>query len=164
MVGTVVGSVAIVVGGCVVSGASLDPQLHSTKASRLEIMITSTTLVKRFIAVFIINSPFSPFPVEIRQVTYNILQFTVSVNTPKSGVVSYARGDAMYQRIRDLCEDRDLKQKHLEEYLNCSQQVCSNYELGQQDIPTDVLIRLSRFSQVSTDYLLGLTNNPKQNK
>jgi hypothetical protein len=43
-------------------------------------------------------------------------------------------------------------------------QVCSNYELGQRDIPTDVLIRLSRFSQVSTDYLLGLTNNPKQNK
>lgn len=70
----------------------------------------------------------------------------------------------MYQRIRDLREDRDLKQKHLAEVLNCSQQVYSNYELGQRDIPTDVLIRLSRFYQVSTDYLLGLTNNPKQNK
>lgn len=70
----------------------------------------------------------------------------------------------MYQRIRDLREDRDLKQKHLAEMLNCSQQVYSNYELGQRDIPTDVLIRLSRFYQVSTDYILGLTNNPKQNK
>ena len=70
----------------------------------------------------------------------------------------------MYQRIRDLREDRDLNQKHLAEYLNCSQQVYSNYELGQRDIPTDVLIRLSRFYQVSTDYILGLTNNPKQNK
>ena len=48
--------------------------------------------------------------------------------------------------------------------MQCAMQVCSNYELGQRDIPTDVLIRLSRFSQVSTDYLLGLTNNPKQNK
>lgn len=70
----------------------------------------------------------------------------------------------MYQRIRDLREDRDLKQKHLAEMLNCSQQVYSNYELGQRDIPTEVLIRLSRFYQVSTDYILGLTNNPKQNK
>lgn len=70
----------------------------------------------------------------------------------------------MYQRIRDLREDRDLNQKHLAEYLNCSQQVYSNYELGQRDIPTDVLIRLSQFYHVSTDYILGLTNNPKQNK
>ena len=66
----------------------------------------------------------------------------------------------MYRRIRDLREDRDLKQRQLAEYLNCSQQVYSNYELGQRDIPTDVLIRLSDFYQVSVDYLLGLTNNP----
>ena len=50
------------------------------------------------------------------------------------------------------------------EYLNCSQQVYSNYELGQRDIPTDVLIRLADFYHVSVDYLLGLTNNPKRNK
>ena len=70
----------------------------------------------------------------------------------------------MYQRIKDLREDNDLKQRQLAEYLNCSQQVYSNYELGQRDIPTDVLIRLSRFYNVSVDYLLGLTNNPKRNK
>lgn len=70
----------------------------------------------------------------------------------------------MYQRIRDLREDRDLKQRQLAQYLNCSQQVYSNYELGQRDIPTDVLIRLSQLYQVSVDYILGLTNNPKQNK
>lgn len=70
----------------------------------------------------------------------------------------------MYQRIRDLREDRDLKQRQLAEYLNCSQQVYSNYELGQRDIPTDVLIRLADFYQVSVDYLLGLTKNPKRNK
>ena len=70
----------------------------------------------------------------------------------------------MYRRIRDLREDRDWKQRQLAEYLNCSQQVYSNYELGQRDIPTDVLIRLSMLYDVSTDYLLGLTNNPKRNK
>ena len=61
-------------------------------------------------------------------------------------------------------EDRDLKQRQLAEYLNCSQQVYSNYELGQRDIPTDVLIRLSDLYEVSVDYLLGLTKNPKRNK
>ena len=70
----------------------------------------------------------------------------------------------IYKRIRDLREDRDLTQKDLAKCLNCSQQVYSNYELGQRDIPTDVLIRLSRFYQVSVDYILGLTNNPKRNK
>jgi len=70
----------------------------------------------------------------------------------------------MYQRIRDLREDRDLKQRQLADYLSCSQQVYSNYELGQRDIPTDVLIRLSAFYDVSVDYLLGLTSNPKRNK
>ena len=69
----------------------------------------------------------------------------------------------MYQRLRDLREDRDLKQRQVAEYLRCSQQVYSNYELGQRDIPTDVLIRLSDFYKVSVDYLLGLTNNPARN-
>lgn len=69
-----------------------------------------------------------------------------------------------YQRIRDLREDKDLKQRELAEYLNCSQRVYSNYELGQRDIPTDVLIKLAQLYNVSTDYLLGLTNNPKRNK
>ena len=62
----------------------------------------------------------------------------------------------MYPRIRDLREDRDLTQRELAETLHCSQQVYSNYELGQRDIPTDVLIKLSKFYNVSTDYILGL--------
>ena len=70
----------------------------------------------------------------------------------------------MYSRIRDLREDHDLKQRQLAEYLNCSQQVYSNYELGQRDIPTDILIRLAKLYNVSVDYLLGLTSNPKPNK
>lgn len=69
-----------------------------------------------------------------------------------------------YQKIRDLREDHDLKQREIADYLNCSQRVYSNYELGQRDIPTEVLIKLAAFYNVSVDYILGLTSNPKQNK
>ncbi|MGM9604937.1 MAG: helix-turn-helix domain-containing protein [Faecousia sp.] len=69
-----------------------------------------------------------------------------------------------YHRIRNLREDRDLTQREIAAYLNCSQRVYSNYELGQRDIPTDVLIRLSAFYNVSVDYLLGLTENPFRNE
>ena len=72
--------------------------------------------------------------------------------------------NVMFRRIRDLREDHDLTQKEMANILNCSQQVYSNYELGQRDIPTEILIALSAFYNVSTDYILGLTNNPKINK
>ncbi len=70
----------------------------------------------------------------------------------------------MYKRIRDLREDKDLTQRELAEALHCSQQVYSNYELGQRDIPTEVLIRLSDFYRVSVDYILGIRDNPKRLK
>lgn len=70
----------------------------------------------------------------------------------------------IYQKIRDLREDRDLKQREVAAYLSCSQRVYSNYEMGQRDIPTDVLIKLSDFYNVSIDYLLGQTSNPVRNK
>lgn len=63
----------------------------------------------------------------------------------------------MYPRIRALREDADLTQSQLAQVLHCSQQVYSNYELGQRDIPTEQLIRLARFYRTSTDYILGLT-------
>lgn len=64
-------------------------------------------------------------------------------------------GDFMYKRIRDLREDNDLTQKQMASILNCSQQVYSNYELGQRDIPTAILIKLADYYDVSTDYILG---------
>ena len=70
----------------------------------------------------------------------------------------------MYQRIRDLREDNDLRQKDVAAYLNCSQQVYSKYDLGQRDIPTDILISLSSLYHVSVDYILGLTNRPQRNE
>ncbi|MBE6679049.1 MAG: helix-turn-helix transcriptional regulator [Ruminococcaceae bacterium] len=70
----------------------------------------------------------------------------------------------MYKRIRDLREDNDFTQSHIAKVLNCSQQAYSNYELGQRDIPTDILIELSKFYNVSVDYILGITDNPKITK
>lgn len=64
----------------------------------------------------------------------------------------------VYKRIRDLREDKDLKQKDLAAYLNCTQVSYSYYEIGKRDIPTEILIKLSRFYECSTDYLLGLTD------
>ncbi len=64
----------------------------------------------------------------------------------------------MYQRIRNLREDRDLTQKQMGEMLSCSQSVYSDYERGKLDIPTAILIKLADFYNVSVDYLLGRTD------
>lgn len=55
-------------------------------------------------------------------------------------------------------EDRDLLQRNLAEYLQCGQVCYSYYETGKRDIPTDVLIKLALFYDMSIDYLLGLTD------
>ncbi len=70
----------------------------------------------------------------------------------------------MYQRIRDLREDREMTQVQMGKILGCSQRVYSNYERGDIDIPTAILIKLADFYNVSTDYLLGRTNNPNMLK
>lgn len=65
----------------------------------------------------------------------------------------------MFKRIRDLREDADLTQKDVAAVLNCSQQVYSNYELGQRDIPTDILIALAKYYETTTDYILELSDD-----
>lgn len=46
--------------------------------------------------------------------------------------------------------------------LGCSQVAYSYYEIGKRDIPTDILIKLANFYNVSIDYLLDQTNNKKR--
>ena len=67
----------------------------------------------------------------------------------------------MYRRIRDLREDNDYTQKYVAGKLHCSQQVYSNYELGQRDVPTQTLIGLAKLYDVTTDYILGLSDEKK---
>ena len=69
-----------------------------------------------------------------------------------------------YKRIRDLREDRDLTLTDMGKVLSCSQRVYSNYERGDIDIPTTTLIKIADFHNVSVDFLLGRTDNPKLNK
>lgn len=70
----------------------------------------------------------------------------------------------LYPRIRNLREDKDLTQKQMGEILACSQRVYSNYERGDIDIPTTTLIKIADFYNVSVDYLLNRTSNPKRNE
>lgn len=66
-----------------------------------------------------------------------------------------------YRRLRDMREDHDLSQRQLAEYLNMPQSQYYRYEKGQRELPIHVLIRLAVLYKTSTDYLLGLTDNPK---
>lgn len=65
----------------------------------------------------------------------------------------------MYEnRLRDLREDKDLKQREVADYLQIHQTTYSDYELGRLNIPIETLHMLADFYNVSVDYLLGRTN------
>ena len=64
----------------------------------------------------------------------------------------------MYQRIRDLREDRDLSQAEMGKILGMSQTGYSKYETGENDIPTNILLKLADFHRTSVDYILGRTD------
>ena len=70
----------------------------------------------------------------------------------------------MYKRIRDLREDNDLSQAQIAKILNVSQSTYSRYEIGFLDVPSEILIALSKFYNVSVDYILGLSKEPDQIK
>lgn len=66
----------------------------------------------------------------------------------------------LFKRIRDMREDRDLTQKQMAEYLQIHQTTYSDYEIGNLNIPIDVLIKLARYYKTSIDYLVGLADDP----
>lgn len=66
----------------------------------------------------------------------------------------------VYKRVRDMREDRDMTQKQLAEYLKIHQTTYSDYEIGNLNIPVDVLIKLARLYETSIDYLVELTDDP----
>lgn len=68
----------------------------------------------------------------------------------------------MYQhRLRDLREDRDLKQRDIAELLQVHQSTYSDYELGELNIPVAALHKLADYYGVSVDYLLGRTGEKR---
>lgn len=65
---------------------------------------------------------------------------------------------AYYKRLRDLREDSDKTQKEIAEYLGMKQPQYFRYETGIRDIPSDILIALCKYYDVSADYILGLSD------
>ena len=63
-------------------------------------------------------------------------------------------------RIKDIREDNDTTQATVAEYLNIRQNIYSQYETGQRQLPIEALIKLAKFWGTSTDYMLGLTDDP----
>ena len=64
-------------------------------------------------------------------------------------------------RLKDLREDKDLKQEEVANLLGISQTNYSKYELGKINIPINSLIVIADFYDTSIDYLLGITNDVK---
>lgn len=67
-------------------------------------------------------------------------------------------------RLKELREDSDIKQETLANHLHIKQNTYSQYENGQRQLPIEILIELAKFYNVSTDYILGLTNEVKPYK
>ena len=65
-----------------------------------------------------------------------------------------------YPRLKDLREDNDLVQKEVANVLGIDQRVYSNYETGKREIPARFIVLLAKYYKTSTDYILGLTDNP----
>ena len=63
-----------------------------------------------------------------------------------------------YRRIRELREDNDLNQSQIAKIIKVSQSTYSRYESGFLDVPSEVLIALSKYYKVSVDYILGLSD------
>ena len=69
-----------------------------------------------------------------------------------------------FKNLRDIREDRDIRQTEIAKILNVSQNTYSQYETGVISLTAEVLIKLSDYYGVSSDYLLDRTKNPNVQK
>ncbi|MBR5539674.1 MAG: helix-turn-helix transcriptional regulator [Clostridia bacterium] len=67
-----------------------------------------------------------------------------------------------FKRLYDLRTDHDLTQQQVAEHLICDRRVYGRYERGEREIPCSMLIKLAELYNTSTDYILGLTDNPSR--
>lgn len=70
----------------------------------------------------------------------------------------------IYRNLKSIREDNDIKQREIAQVLNVSQNTYSQYETGVIAITAEVLIKLADYYNVSIDYLLDRTSNPKVNE
>ena len=64
----------------------------------------------------------------------------------------------MYQRLRDLREDKDKTQEEIAKLLEVYTTTYQRWERGESEIPCHIVIKLSKYYNTTTDYLLGLTD------
>lgn len=69
-----------------------------------------------------------------------------------------------YKRIKEIREDRDIKQKEIAEILQTDQSYYSKYERGLHPMTADQIIILCKYYNLSADYILGLIDEPRQIK
>lgn len=87
--------------------------------------------------------------------------FLPNVNGIFSAIYNYIEVNLMiYNRVRDLREDRDWTQQYIADLLFINRRTYSAYENGVNAMSPEILIKLSQLHNTSVDYLLGLTNNP----
>ena len=67
----------------------------------------------------------------------------------------------VYERIRNLREDKDLTQTEIAKHLNISQRTYSRYENDERSIPIEIISKLADYHQTSVDYLIGRTDVTK---
>lgn len=64
------------------------------------------------------------------------------------------------KRLYDLRTDNDYRQEDVANFLQITKQAYGMYENGKRNLSIEYLIKLSNFYGVSTDFILGLTDNP----
>ncbi len=70
----------------------------------------------------------------------------------------------MEHKTRELCEDSELYQRNLAEYIGITQQTYSRYETGELNLSLETMAKLEEFYNTSVDYLMGLTDVRKPYK
>lgn len=68
----------------------------------------------------------------------------------------------LYQRVRDLREDLDYSQIQVAEMLNLHRTQYQRYENAITPVPADFIVNIAKLYNVSTDYVLGLTNDKRK--
>lgn len=68
-----------------------------------------------------------------------------------------------FQRITDLRKEHNLSQQDVANILHCQREVYRRHEKGIRDIPVSSILILSRYYNVSVDYLLGETDKKERN-
>ncbi len=67
-------------------------------------------------------------------------------------------------RLKELRKKKGISQLRLATELNTTQNTISRYETGEREPGIDELIKIAEYFNVSVDYLIGRTDNPKMNR